>query len=287
MRALLPRKRRRLRSLAGPLSLAGILVMWIVLVWAGWTLILSADPQSLLSTRETKPVDLPGVIYFVAYTMFTMGNGDYFPAGDGWELVVSLMTASGMVVVTLAISYILSVLPAIVQTRTLASQIRGLGNDAEEVVLCWWNGETFPGLEVQLSGIATAITRNAQQHNAYPILHVYRGSQLASARGPAIAILDEALTLLHFGAAPAVKLAPGIIVGARAAIRSYLDTLQAVGIEPAEEAPPAPDLARLRAQGIPTVSDETFAIRLEELAERRRLLLGLVTHDGYDWPPAG
>lgn len=84
MRALVPRNRHRLRSLAGPLSLAGIIAMWLLLVWAGWTLILAADPHSLASTRDPKPVDLSGVIYFVAYTMFTMGNGDFYPVGDGW-----------------------------------------------------------------------------------------------------------------------------------------------------------------------------------------------------------
>lgn len=283
-RRLFPSGRRRLRSLAGPISLLAILVLWIVLVWAGWTLLLSADPHSLVSTRQAKPVDLAGRIYFVAYTMFTMGNGDYYPAGDGWELITSLMTASGMVVVTLAISYTLSVLPAIVQSRTMASEIHGLGKDAETFLLSFWNGETFPQLEMQLNALAAEVTRNAQQHNAYPILHVYRGSQRPAARGPAIAILDEALTLLHFGLAETVPLAPGVIMGARTAVRTYLDTLRAVGIAPAGDTPPAPDLSRLRAHGIPTVTDETFAARLAGVAERRRLLLGLVHHDGYDWP---
>lgn len=284
-RALVPRERRQLRSLAGPLSLAGILVMWILLVWAGWTLILSADPDALMSARATKPVDLSGRIYFVAFTMFTMGNGDFFPVGDGWELVVSLITASGMVLVTVAISYILSVLPAIVQTRTLSSQIHGLGDQADRAVVGWWNGREFPGLERQLNAIASAITLTTQQHSAYPILHVYRGSQKSTARGTAIAVFDEALTLLTFGLADGVPLAPGVLGAARSSVRSFLHDLDAAGIiSPAAAPPPAPDLSNLRAAGIPTVDDETFASRLEDLAERRRLLLGLVQHDGYQWP---
>lgn len=73
------------------------------------------------------------------------------------------------------------------------------------------------------------------------------------------------------------------IVAARSTVRSDLDMLQTVGIEAAKESPPPTDLERLRARGIPTVSDPAFVARLETLAERRRLL-ELVQHHGYEWP---
>lgn len=286
-RSLVPTKHDQLRSLGGPLSLAAVLLLWILLVWVGWTMILSADPQSLASTRDTKPVDLAGRIYFVAYTMFTMGNGDFYPVGDGWELVVSLIAPSGMILVTLAITYVLSVLPAVVQSRTLASQINSLGKDAETIVIHFWDGHAFPGLAVQLNAIASAISRSAQQYAAYPILNAYHGSKPSIERGVNIASFDDALTLLHFGVADTLPLPAGVIVAARSTVHSYLDTLnKASGLSQAAEPPPPPDLARLRAAGIPTVSDETFAERLDRLAERRKRLLGLVQHNGSEWPPS-
>lgn len=198
--------------------------------------------------------------------------------------MVSLIAGSGMVLVTLAISYVLSVLPAVVQSRTLANQIYSLGNGAEAIVVHRWNGEGFPGLEVQLNSVAGKISHSTQQHAAYPILSAYHGSKRSVARGPTIAAFDDALTLLHFGVAASEPLAAGVITAARSSVRSYVDTLHtASAMSAAAESPPPPDLSRLREAGIPTVSDEAFAAKLEELAERRKLLLGLVQHDGYEW----
>jgi len=36
---------------------------------------------------------------------------------------------------------------------------------------------------------------------------------------------------------------------------------------------------------VPTVSDDEFAVVLDDLDERRRKLLGVVHADAWDWPP--
>ena len=45
----------------------------------------------------------------------------------------------------------------------------------------------------------------------------------------------------------------------------------------------APDLSALRAAGISTVSDDEFAAAVDDLSHRRRMLLGLVGNDGWNW----
>ena len=284
-RALIPHDRHRLLSLAGPLVLIVTLVTWIAFTWIGWTLVFAADPDSLNYTRAPHAPTLSGIFYYVAYTMFTMGNGDFWPVGSGWQIATAFTVATGMTFVTLAVSYVLTIVPAATQKQFLASSISSLGNSGEEWVINHWNGKGFPGLVTQLSGIAGQISLVSKQHSAYPILHVYHGAVPDDASAPALAIFDEALTLLHLGVLDECDLPPGAIIAARAAVQDYLDTLQAAGIDASDKPPPIPDLNRLREAGIPVVDDDRFRARVAEIADRRCMLRGLVQYNAYDWPP--
>ena len=72
--------RSRLLGLSGPLVLILTLVMWVGLLWVGWTFVFAGGGQDALRyTRGPRSVTWTGRIYFVAYTMFTMGNGISLP----------------------------------------------------------------------------------------------------------------------------------------------------------------------------------------------------------------
>lgn len=272
-------------SLAGPLILMLVLLSWVLLLWGGWTLLFAGAQHSLVDTTSQQPVDWAGRIYFVAYAMFTMGNGEYSPANGTWEIATSLTTASGMLLITMAVSYVLSVLSAVNHKRSFAGSVTGLGADSEELVRSGWNGQDLTTLDLPLSGLAAQLSTLAEQHKAYPVLHYYHSAQTKSASAVAVAILDEALTLLRFGVPDDCRPNTAIVESARATIAGYLDTLHSAFIEPASEAPPPPDLDRLRAAGIPTVSDEAFQQALDGLQDRRRRLLGMVRADAWRWPP--
>lgn len=87
--------------------------MWVGLLWAGWVFLFASGEPSSLDTRAQEPVTWFGYIYCVAYTMFTMGNGDFTPVVGSWQVATRMMTGSGMVLVTLVVTYILSVLQAV------------------------------------------------------------------------------------------------------------------------------------------------------------------------------
>ncbi|WOD38463.1 ion channel [Nodosilinea sp. E11] len=89
MRNLVRTKRNYWLSLAGPLTQTVTVLTWIGLLWMGWLLMFSADPTSLVYDRtpEPQPTTLIDRIYFVAYTISTVGNGDMYPSRGGWEIV--------------------------------------------------------------------------------------------------------------------------------------------------------------------------------------------------------
>lgn len=129
-------------SLAGPLILVFTIALWIVLIWAGWTFIFTGSENALIDTRDRGPISWAERIYFVAYTMFTLGNGDFAPADGVWQIATALMTASGMLSVTLIVTYVLSIIGAVVEKRSFASTVTGVGNRGEAFVRAGWNATT-------------------------------------------------------------------------------------------------------------------------------------------------
>lgn len=277
-------KHRRILSLFGPISVAGTLLLWVLLLWAGWVLIFAAGEHSLLRTSTRAPADWADTVYFVAYSISTMGNGDFTPNGHGWQIATALAALSGLTLVTLGISYLVSVLSAVVMKRALASEVAGLGVSPEEFVQHGWNGRDFHSLDRTLGSLAAALLQVTQQHLAYPVLSSYLASSREQSLPVGIAVLDDALTLLRHGVPPEIRPDPVALHSARSAVQSYLGTLNAGSIDPADDVPAPPSLEPLREAGIPTVPVPDLSAAMEDQRDRRRGLLGLVRHEGWSWP---
>lgn len=276
----------RLLSLIGPVVFLTTVFTWVLLLWAGWVLVFSADPTAIRESHTHVTASLIDRIYYVGGSLFTLGAGDFSPDGRGWELATALTALSGFFLVTLAVTYLLSVIQSVVSKRAFATQATSLGGTPEEFVLTAWDGAGFPALPALLVTLAGQLGKVSEEHQAYPILHFYHASTGRKAPAVAIAVLDEALTLLAHGVAPDRRPPAVALRTARAAVGDYLQTLAAAYVTAADDVPPAPSLALLRSAGIPTVSDAEFQGSLASLEGRRRLLLGMVRAEAWPWPPA-
>ncbi len=272
----------RLLSAAGTLTVLAATLAWVVVLCAGWFLVFSAEPASVVNGETREPADFVSRLYFVGYTLVTLGMGDYVPTG-GWKAVTVLCSLHGLIELTLAISYLLPVIGAATEARQFASTLTGLGATPEEVLSNAWTGEDFGELPSHLIPLTGSLTLHVHAHQAYPVLHYFHSSHAESAPPLRVAVLDEAATLLRCAVREEAHPPPPTLRALRFALTEYLDLLETVGVEPTAEAPPVPDLRALREAGIPTVSDAEFLERLEAEDERRRLLWGLVRYDGWTW----
>jgi|AntRauMinimDraft_4_1070384.scaffolds.fasta_scaffold00025_40 hypothetical protein len=277
--------RSRALSLAGPVILTVTLVTWVGLLWGGWTLVFGAAEDALVNARNDSPVTWVNRLYFVAYTMFTMGNGDFYPPGGAWQVAASLTTASGMLFVTMGVTYVFSVLGAVTDKRSFASSVTGLGNSAEAVVETGWDDDDFRGLHLPLNSLASQLDTLATQHKAYPILHYYHSEDATQSSAMAVAILDEALMVLRYGVERDAQPNRALVENARSAVNNYLETLNESFFDPSEETPDAPNLDRVQEAGVPTVPGDDFASAVDGYGPRRRKLLGVVRSDAWHWPP--
>lgn len=274
----------RLLSLAGPLILVATLAVWLLLLWSGWTLIFASSDPILVDTVDGGSISWVDRLYFTGYAMFTLGNGDFAPNGDIWQIATVLVTASGMLFVTLSVTYVLSVLDAVTQKRSFATGVTGLGTQGDEVVRTAWNGQEFQGLDLLLNTYVTQLNTLTSNHKAYPILHYFHSKQSEQAPVTSIAVLDDALTILKFGIAEQNRPSDAILKNARSSVDSYLETLHGAFIQPADHAPSPPDLDPIRDAEIPTNSDSEFTTALDSIEKRRQTMLGLVESDARQWP---
>ena len=282
--ALIGHRHNRGLSLFGPAIMVLIVMLWGALLWAGWTFVFASGPVALVTGNPPPtPADWADRIWFVAYALSTMGNGDFVPGSDGWQIVASFTTLSSFFLASLVISYLISVLGAVVQKRAFAGQVVGMGPTAETLVSNAWDGQSLRTLDLPLSSASTRLALLSEQYLSYPILQFYHAARLTKAPAVGVVVLDEALTLLRFGVAEDHRPGRAVLHSARSTVGGFLDTLDSAFIDPAGDVPPPPSLDALREAGIPTVDDDEFARAIDDLADRRRRLLGMLRNDGWTW----
>jgi hypothetical protein len=272
----------RLLSFGGSVILVAVVLFWLIAVWAAWVLIFTFRRDSVIETVGGAPADVFARIYFIGYTMFTVGNGDLHPNGPLWRVATSLVGGSGLGSVTLAITFLLEVLAAVVQQRTLGAYITDLGATADKIITRAWS-DRFESLQqhfVQLTGMIQLFT---EQHLAYPVLHYFHSEKPRTSAALGIAVLHETVMLLADGVRVDARMPPAVTEPLRGAMQGFAQVISRQYVDPERQPPPAPSLHGLRAAGIPTVDDEAFRECVQQERKIRRFLLGLLHDDGWDW----
>lgn len=269
---------------AGAVITAIVLLNWLLLIWAACTIMICSEEWSVMNMETNTPAGLMSKIYFTGYTLSTMGNGDMEPGDGFWELFTALFSFSGLILISIAITYLIPVLSAEIEKRRLSVYITTLGCSATKIIENNWNGQDAKGLEVHFGRLTPMIIAHAQNHNAYPILHFYHTSNKKEAFTLNITNLDEAITLMLLHIPEAQRPSNAETYPLRKAISNYLTTIKQAHVSPASEIPEIPAWHTAEKFNIPYCQDQAaIATHYQQLQERRRALLGLVNDDGWLW----
>lgn len=268
---------------AGPLLLVGTVLLWVALLWAGWTLVLLSGSPGVVQSSTGAAAGPADVIYYAGFTVFTLGVGDFVATSPVTRVATAVASFTGLFLITLAITYLLSVVSAVVTRRAIAVQIGALGSSPGEIVAAGWDGHAFSSAwEQHLVDLTGQLATSAEQHLAYPVLHFFHSRSRDTSAPVAVAHLDEAMLLIEAAVDPAAQPGASTVAPARIVVGRYLETTgSAAG--PSTGVPPEPDLSALRRAGVPLVATELIGPRLAEGSERRRRLADLLTGDGWSW----
>jgi hypothetical protein len=279
------RTRHRLLATVGVALAVVVLLFWILTAWLGWTLVFHGGSSAVVSSTTGEPAGSLERAYFAGYSVFTLGNGEFQPNGSPWQLLTVTATISGLILTTLAVTYLVPVASAAADRRRLATTISSLGATPEDIVCRAWDGTSFGSLDQHLVRLVDEINRAAQRHLTYPVLHYLHSVDRRTALAPSIVALDGAVRLLADGLDAEVRFPPSVTRPLDDAIGAFVETLESAFIRPAGEPLAPASLAPLERAGIP-VDPVAYAGAVDEHTVRRRQLSALLLDDG--WPaPAG
>lgn len=269
----------RALTVAGPVILALTAAAWILILWTGWFLVFTAEPASVISSSTNEVADTSDRLYFVGYTIFTLGNGDYKPNGGGWQLATTLAAGSGLLAITLAITYLLSVVSAAVSGRSFASQVSGMADSAAGAVAGGWSGTSYAALAYPLQSLSSEASKLAEQYLAYPVLQYFHSEDPSKSPILALASLEQVVAVARHGVPADCRPPLVLLTSATSAISNVLEALPERLVQPAEDPLPEPSLELL--SDLPHRTPEEFGKGLQLDVEQRKKLRGLVEAHGW------
>lgn len=275
--------RRKVLEWGGAIILFSILINWLVLIWVSASFMFISDPDSVMNVETNTATSIVSKIFYTGYTLSTLGLGDMEPDGAFWEVLTAFLSLAGLILISIAITYLIPVVSAEIEKRKISVYITTLGCSVEEILANHWNGKDFKLLEDPFKQLTNMVILHSQNHKAYSVLHFFHSSDKKEAFVLNLTNLDEVLSVLIHNIPQAHRPQNNILMGLRKAITSYLITLPEAFIKPSEEVPPLLRLSKLEEKNIPVVQNKDTELAYDFLSKRRRLLLALIKDDGWEW----
>ena len=273
--------RKKMLRYIGPFLLVVIVLTWIILLWLGNTLMVYSDSEALWSASKQEFISgFSENLYFVAYVLSSMGSGDFTPATDAWMIYTGFISFTGVVFLSLAISFLIPIIDAITLKRQVSLHIHILGRNPNEI-LARYEHNNYEDLLKILENLEPSLLKLAQNHLAYPVIHYFHSTHTFESLPVKLVSLDEAMSVLLYKVDKKNIADIRMLDRAYRAMTYYLSTLANAFIEPENNEPVSPNTTKL--QNISENSSSRGTKDNRDLSERRKLLLAYLQSDGWDW----
>lgn len=123
-------KQGRLAQLVGPVALLTVIIVWGTLAVVGWALLyLPSVPAGFVYSSGSAAGSVNAVLdalYISMTAISTLGFGDIVPAPGWLRIATALEALFGFALLTVAVSWVLQIYPALTRRRVLAIRLSSL-----------------------------------------------------------------------------------------------------------------------------------------------------------------
>ena len=185
--------RERLLTVYGPLSLLGLLVIWVVLLLVGWGLV-----WWVLADRLSGVHSYLDALYFAGVGFFTVGFGDVVPVGGLARLLALGQAFMGLVTVALVIGYLPTLFGAYSRREV---QLLTLDDLTEErtsstgLIETWHADGGLDRLDAAFADWERWCADVFDSHTAYPMLTFFRSRQPGQHWLTALGVVTDAASI--------------------------------------------------------------------------------------------
>ncbi|CAL67884.1 potassium channel family protein [Christiangramia forsetii] len=267
----------------GYFLLISIVLIWVLLLWGSLVCILYSHPASIIDSTTKVPANFWQITYYSGFTLSTLGMGDYVASTDLWRIVTSIYSFTGLILLTMSVTYFIPVLSAVIDQRKLGIRLSTLGSSPEEIIISGWNGENFEPFIKKVEDISESIIKYSQQHRAYPVIHYFHNNKEKNAIILQLARLYEALIIISDQVKEEIRPEYKEIKPLMIAYENYFEVLTEVThINPEKHGPPSPGIKKLLEKELifDNLKDDNFP---EDIDYNRRMFKTLVRQDGWSW----
>lgn len=158
---------RRTAANTGAMAILVLGIVWLGALWAGWVFIFIGIPEALAHSGGPVLIDHYDRIYFVGFTLSSLGIGDLYPDNSAAQMATVMASVTGLLVITLIVTYAISVVSGVVARRALAHRIYLTGEERGDFV---GKFNDLDGFAAWLADIKENLVSCTEQRLAYPIL---------------------------------------------------------------------------------------------------------------------
>lgn len=267
---------------AGYLILVSIILFWVFAIWGSFVLLLMSEPGSIIKSDTKMPADIWQKIYYAGFTISTLGVGDFESSSNLWRVFTVIYSFSGLVLITMSITYFVPVLSGVTDKRKLGILLGSMGNDPQKIILNNWDGSSFNRLISQLSDLSDMLIQHTHNHKAFPIVHYYHTTDPKKAVVINIAAFFEALFILDTYVKQEKRPLQNDLSSIYGAMENYFEMIKNIMPVSHVKNIPAPVIDKLVESGL--VNEEVKDMVLNQEVQRKRYVLaGLVELDGWSW----
>ncbi len=181
-------------KIAGLIHLLLSLFFWIVLLLFGTFLIFNASPEAIIHGSSRLPADYTERFYYCCYMLSTLGIGDMVPGNSYGQYATSFLTFGGFTMLTIGLTYLLSILEGVQRKRQLASKIFSLGNTPLQMYKNHY--ATFPEWSKdELVEIRSMLNSHTHKFIIFPVVHYFRSSKRNYSLMLAIITIDSSMDI--------------------------------------------------------------------------------------------
>ena len=195
------RSRHRILSMLGPLLMPLLITNFVVGLVVGFALIYLPRIETGLSTSaQDSPNSVFQAFYFSGITFLTIGYGDIVPSAPFTRVMTIIEGYCGIGILTLSITYLLTVYGALERKRTLALSFyheARQGADIAGFISNHFSRGQFHSLTETLRDSTRDLQELLESHLEHPIIHYFHPLEVYKGLPRALFVVLETVAILN------------------------------------------------------------------------------------------
>ncbi len=200
-RRLSRRRRHRILSMVGPLLMPLVITLFILMLLTGFALIYLPRMETDFKIADVTRHNLVfQAFYFSGVTFLTIGYGDIAPISGAMRMIVLLEAAAGLAVISLSITYLLTVYRALERKRAIALKFyhqARQGADISGFISSHFSRGRFHSLTQSLREASGDLQLLLESHLEHPVIHYFHPREVYKGFPRTLFVVLETVAILN------------------------------------------------------------------------------------------